>query len=70
MAHLRIYLIIQFSYRQAASVITQSGNLFFAKYCQLFLQIWVKPGRGRVGSGRIIVDFKKEGVLKIAHQQF
>jgi hypothetical protein len=69
MPALRIYRMIQFGYRQEASVTIKSRSLFYANFCQLFLQIWVKPGRFRVDSKRIIVDFKKEGVLKIAHQR-
>jgi len=65
----RIYSIIQFSYWQAASAITTPRNPVFAKFCQIFLQIWVKPDRCRIDAKRIIVDFKKETVLKIAHYQ-
>jgi hypothetical protein len=63
----RLLLIIRFSYKPTAFWISKPGSPLFANFCQFFLQIWVKTGQIQVEVQGIIVDFKKEGVLKIAH---
>jgi hypothetical protein len=63
----RILPIIQFGYNPACRYIIKPGSPPAANFCQFFLQIWVKPGQSRGDHKGIIVDFKKEGVLKIAH---